>query len=98
MLVDSAQQTHRALLIERLARAVAARRLETPAVLFLEMNKPLGFLMGQAALVAMPLLGLLAPPADIEACAELLGSREAVEQLIARIEQLAHEPAAERAP
>ena len=87
----SAQETHRALLIERLARAVVARRLETPTILFLEVNKPLGFLIGQAAIVATPLLGLLVAPHEIEQAAELLGSQQAIEQLIARIEELAHE-------
>ena len=47
----AAEQARKNELIEKLARAIRARRLESPAVLFLELNRPIGFLMSQAALL-----------------------------------------------
>lgn len=78
-------------LVERLARRVVGRRLEGPAVLFLELNKPLAFLIGQAALVASPVLATLIPMNELAEATQLLGSSEAFEELIQRIEDLARE-------
>jgi len=83
-------------LVERLARRVVGRRLEGPAVLFLELNKPLAFLIGQAALVASPVLATLIPMNELAEATQLLGSSEAFEELIQRIEELARERDAER--
>lgn len=85
---DAARQAE---FIERLARAIIARRLETPAVFFLEMNRPLGFLASQGVLLALPMLGLLVDPAEVERYARVLDSPENLDRLIARIEELAAE-------
>lgn len=82
------EERERGELIEGIARRIVERRLETPAVLFLELHKPLAFLAGQAALAAVPFLGLFFAPEEIERAVRLLGSPEAVDQLIARIEQI----------
>lgn len=79
----------KAQLIEKIAAAVADRGLETPAVLFLESYRPLGFIASQGAVMASPLVWALAPGVEMEALAALLDDREAIEQLIARIEELA---------
>jgi hypothetical protein len=79
--------------IDRIARRIVARGLEAPAVLFMEFHKPLAFPLGQAALVAVPFLGLFFAPEEIERAVRLLGSPEAVEQLITRIEEISTEKA-----
>lgn len=78
-------------LIERIARRVVAMRLETPAVLWLEMNKPLAFIASQALVVGTPLLGLVLNPEDLIAFGNLLRDRRGVERLIDRIEELSLE-------
>jgi len=75
--------------IERVAQIIVRRRLETPAVLFFESNRPLAFLAGQAMLLTLPLLGSFIPPADLEALSHILGSEESLDLLIQRIETLA---------
>ena len=77
--------------IERAARIIVERRLETPAVLLLESNRPLAFLAGQGVLMALPLIGSFIPPADVEALSRVLDSEDSLELLIRRIEQLAQE-------
>lgn len=80
-----------ATVIERVARLVVERRLETPAIIFLESNRPLRFIAGQGLLGLVPLIGGFIPPADLEALARVLDSEESVDLLIGRIEALAAE-------
>lgn len=89
------QDARRRQLIERIARRIAEKRLEGPAVLFLELNKPLAFLIGQAAVVASPVLAMFIPMSELEEATQLLGSSEAFEELIQRIEELARRRDAE---
>ena len=77
--------------IERVARAIVERRLETAAVLFLESNRPLTFLAGQGALAALPLIGGFIPPEELEALSRVLDSEESLDLLVARIEAAAEE-------
>jgi hypothetical protein len=72
-------------IIEKLSRAIVSRRLQSPAVLFLELNRPLGFLASQAALFARPFLGFFLQPEDVSAAAEMLADPEAFDQLLARL-------------
>ncbi|UCH33737.1 MAG: hypothetical protein JSV65_14365 [Armatimonadota bacterium] len=83
--------------IERVARVVAERRLETPAVVFLESSRPLTFFAGQGALFALPVLGAFMPAKDVEALSRVLDSEETLDMLIARIETMAQERDARRA-
>lgn len=78
-------------LIDAVARKVVQRRLEVPAVFFLEMNKPLSFIMGQSLLVAMPFLAPLLGIQRVEQLSQLLQERENVDRLIERIEELSEE-------
>lgn len=80
--------------IERVARIIVERRLETPALLLLESNRPLTFLVGQGVLMALPLLGSFIPPADLEALSRVLDSEDSLDMLLRRIEELAQERAA----
>jgi len=88
---EAERQQRRSEVLEKLARAVVARRLEAPAVLFLELNRPLGFLFSQAAFFARPFLSFFLPVRDVEAAAEALDSREAMEHLLDRIQELSAE-------
>ncbi len=88
---NDAEQTRNVAIIEKFARAVVARRLEAPAALFLELNRPLGFLFSQATLFARPFLGLLLPVGEIEAAAEVLDDPASLERLMSRIETLSAE-------
>jgi len=78
-------------LIDELARKIVNRRLETPAILFLEMHKPLAFLASQSMLVASPLLVPIFGREGVERYSQLLSAPENVELLIRRIEELADE-------
>ena len=83
-------------LIDELARKIVSRGLETPAILFLEMHKPVSFLASQSLLVASPFLAPIFGIEGVEKYSRLFGSQENVELLIRRIENLAEEKDAER--
>jgi hypothetical protein len=76
-------------LLEKIAQNVVNRRLEMPAVLFLEMHRPLSFLGSQALYFLTPLLGLVAAPEQISRLARMLDTPEGVERLISAIERKA---------
>lgn len=75
-------------LIEDLARKIVDRRLETPAILFLEMHKPVAFLGSQALLAASPILAPLFGLEGPEKYSRLFSSIDNVEMLIRKIEDL----------
>jgi hypothetical protein len=81
--------------IEKFARAVVARRLEAPATLFLELNRPLGFLFSQATFFARPFLGFFLPTRDVEAAAQVLDDPTALDRLMDRIGTLSAEETAQ---
>jgi hypothetical protein len=76
-------------LIESLSDFVIERGLEAPAVLFLEMNKPLGFVASQFTIMASPFAALLFGIDKIGQFSKLLSKRESIEELITRIENKA---------
>ncbi len=71
--------------IEKLARAITARRLQSPAALFLELNRPIGFIISQATFFARPLLSFFLPPEDVTAAAEILADPKALDDLLDRL-------------
>ena len=73
-------------LIDHLAQQVGARKLQTPAILFLEMHKPLAFLTGQGLLLSSGFLAPLFGPKNVQQYARLLESRDNIERLIRKIE------------
>jgi hypothetical protein len=83
-----AEEERKAAVIEKLARGIVARRLEAPAVLFLELNRPLGFIFSQAAFFARPFLSVFLPPEEVTAAAEALDDPGALEALMDRINEL----------
>ena len=74
-------------LIDDLARRTAQAHLAAPAILFLEMLKPLAFLGAQVLWVTQPFLGLWWDQGDVRALARLFEDPASVDQLIERIEQ-----------
>jgi hypothetical protein len=74
-------------MIEDLARHVGRWRLESPAILFLEVTKPLSFIASQGLLLCEPLLGFLYKEPRISEYADLLADRSSVERLISRLER-----------
>jgi len=75
--------------LERVANAVVARGMETPAIVFLEAAVPLSFLGSQAMLALWPFVKLASIEADYREVAEALEDRRALRMLAARIEELA---------
>jgi len=69
-------------LIERVARRVERWGLVTPAVLFLELGRPLSFVGSQILLLAQPIWG----PAASQ-YADLFEDPRSVDQLLARLER-----------
>jgi hypothetical protein len=81
----AAEEERKRAVVEKLARAIVARRLEAPATLFLELNRPLGFIYSQAAFFARPFLNFFLSPAEVQAAAEVLDDPKAMEALLDRI-------------
>lgn len=76
-------------MVEKAARAVVRRRLETPATLALEAHKPVAALGANLVLLGTP---LVAPFLGWRFCDELaffLMDRANIERLVRRIEELA---------
>ncbi len=78
-------------LIDEIAKKVVDRRLETPTIMFLEMNKPVAFFAGQSILMGSPFLAPIFGMEGVQKYSQLFSSRENVELLVQRIEDLAHE-------
>jgi len=75
-------------IIDSIASKIVGRRLEMPAVLFLDMHKPLSWIASQGMLVAMPFLGMIFGAQSIADLSKILAQRENIEALIARIEDM----------
>ncbi len=73
---------------EAFARRVVALGLTTPAILFLEMHRPLSRLAGQALVVASPVLAPVFGLNGVGAFTRLLYHPGGADRLIARIEEL----------
>jgi len=82
--------------LEEIAQRVVREGMGSAAIAFFESVKPIGFITGQAAIAATPLLGAFIEPMRLERYADLLGNRDFVERLIQRIETLEAEQAGER--
>jgi len=81
----AAAQARRRQIIDKLAGAISKRRLQSPAALFLELNRPIGFLLSQTTLFARPFLGFFLPPEDVTAAAEVLADPDALDELLDRL-------------
>ena len=69
-----------------LASKIRAKKLEGPAIMLLEMHKPLVGVAHAATLLSAPLLIALGAGKFMKSLAELLESRENIERLITLLE------------
>ncbi len=74
-------------LIDDLARRAARGHVTAPAILFLEMHKPLAFLGAQFLWAAQPFLAVWFSHADVREIARLLEDPASVDQLIERLSE-----------
>ena len=73
-------------LIEKAAAEIEKRKMTAPAVIFLEMHKPLSYVASQAAIVFSPFLVPFVGFDFVNNYSRLLSKRENVERLIVRLE------------
>jgi hypothetical protein len=85
MALDAARRQQ---IIDRIANRIAGLGMTAPAVLFLEMNKPLAFLGAQLLFAAQPFLSMTFDQADLRDFAEIIEDGAGVEHLIARLESI----------
>lgn len=83
-------------LIAKATEQVAKRRLHAPAIMFLEMHKPLSNVAANAAVVFAPFLVPLFGFDTVNDFSRFLTKRENVERLIQSIERSAMGPAEEK--
>jgi hypothetical protein len=76
-------------LIDSLANRAVKHGMASPAILFLEMHKPFGYLAGQAAILGSGFLGPFVGMKKLQQYSKLVQNRDNVEKLIVKIEQLA---------
>jgi hypothetical protein len=74
--------------VERLCQEVVRRRLTVPALLSLEMSRPLGYLAAQAIHFLTPLIATVSDAQGHKHLAAFLERRQAVEYLCRRVEVL----------
>jgi hypothetical protein len=84
-------------IVDEVANIVVSRRLETPAILFLEMQKPLSYVASQGAVLAAPILGQLLGIQRMARYARFMNDRGNIDRLIARVDELSCEREARRA-
>jgi hypothetical protein len=84
--------------LDRMAREITRRRMETPAAFALEMHRPLAFLGSQALLVAMPFFAGLVGPENVLKFSRLMEDRQNIDRLLDRIEELVAERSAPSSP
>lgn len=75
-------------LVDRVCAEVVRRHLATPALLFLEMSRPLNYLSAQALHFLQPFLSALGNTADAERLARFLERRGSIEYVANRLESL----------
>lgn len=85
-------------LIETVAEQVRKRGMTVPAVFFLEMHKPLGYIAGQTLIFGSGFLAPLVGPQNLQKWAKLIENPDDVERLIRRIETLQSSPVAPTEP
>ena len=73
-------------LLDDVAGAVAKRGLQTPAILALEMHRPLAFTLSQGMIVFAPLFAPLLGVSRMELASRLLREPGAIDALVERIE------------
>ena len=76
-------------MLEKIARRLVQRRMEAPALMFMESVGPLNFLGSQVMHGLRPFLELVCDTTEMERLALVLERRDSVEHLIALLQQQA---------
>jgi len=74
-------------LLKRIAERIKRMGLEAPAILFLEANKPLAFIGGQALFFSAPFLGLIFGFENVSLFADILSRPGGIERLLRKLEE-----------
>jgi len=80
-------------IVDRLCREVVRRRLTTPALLYLEVSRPLNYVGSQILHFFRPILSVMLDTRQYEQFASFLENRGSVDYLVARIEHFENEDA-----
>lgn len=73
-------------LVQRLSQEIKKRHLETPAILFLEMHKPLANVVGHAAVAFSPFIMPFLGFKTVDEYSQFFSDRSNVEMLIQELE------------
>jgi hypothetical protein len=76
-------------MLEDVAQRIGRAGMGTPAMIFLESNKPFSRIAGNALHIVSPAIGVFLP--NIDAYGALLQDRENVEMLISRLQEIEEE-------
>jgi hypothetical protein len=74
-------------LIEHLTEQISRWRLTVPAILILQVTRPLSFIASQGLLLCQPLLSFVYDAPRVADYAELLADRASMERLVTRLEE-----------
>ncbi|MEJ2734217.1 MAG: hypothetical protein P8189_11735 [Anaerolineae bacterium] len=77
-------------LIEHLTQQISQWGLALPAIVFLQVTRPLSFLASQGLLLCQPLLSFVYDVPRIADYADLLADRTNIDRLVARLEEGNH--------
>lgn len=79
--------------IDAIVRRIRRYGLETPAIFFLEMHRPLAGFAGLASHAVTPLFGAFMGMELTEKYAALIGDRTAIDEIVSRLDSLREGPA-----
>jgi hypothetical protein len=77
--------------LDRLAGFIVSRRLESPAILFIQSCIPISFIGSQVMVGLEPIVGPFFPQKDWERLARIFERRDGIDRLTAKIEHLVSE-------
>ncbi len=74
-------------LIEHLTEQISRWRLTVPAIVLLQVTRPLSFIAGQGLLLCQPLLSFVYDAPRVADYVELLADRASMDRLVTRLEE-----------
>jgi len=75
-------------LVEKAANEICRRGMQTPAIMMLEMHKPLAGILGHASVVAAPFAVPFVGFDTYHNYSRLFSTRDGIEQLLQKIEEM----------
>lgn len=74
-------------LLEQLSHRICRWRLALPAIVFLQVTRPLSFIASQTLLLCQPLISAFYEAPQIASYADLLADRANLDRLVAQLEE-----------